>query len=292
MATRTPQTIGLLGMGQMGAAVARLLSDAGWRVVTACDGRSDRTREAARAAGAEDVGTLDTLVHEAPAVLSIMGSADAVEVAEALARAVSAKDSRLRVYAECNLIAPADMRAIGARFAKAGVATLDIGIVGPPPGGGVNPVLYVAGPEDDLIDALASSGLEMRHIGSELGRASALKVYSAAVWQGCVALVAEVVEAAENEGLGAMLVSDLASRQPQIFEWFEEALPHAQPRAARWTPDMQVVSRTMEHAGRSGAYHAAAGEYYALMAERFVQCAGTDPVRALLQAHQKMKEDQ
>ena len=73
-------TIGLLGIGEMGSAVARTLG-VHTQVVTTLEGRSARTRTNAEAAGVKDVGSVDEMVRQSDLVLSVLASDTAPFVA-------------------------------------------------------------------------------------------------------------------------------------------------------------------------------------------------------------------
>ena len=90
-------TIAVLGTGNMGHAVGRALRHRGPRVITALDGRSDRSRELAELAGIEDRGDVTTLIREADIVLSILPPRAAAEFAGEAASAMASSRNRANV---------------------------------------------------------------------------------------------------------------------------------------------------------------------------------------------------
>ncbi len=68
----TVKTVAVVSAGDMGHAVGAVLAGSGLEVITALDGRSQRTRDLAAKAGMVDVGDADTLVARAEIVLSII----------------------------------------------------------------------------------------------------------------------------------------------------------------------------------------------------------------------------
>ncbi len=92
------------------SAVGGALVRAGYRVVTAGEGRSAPSRKLAAEAGIEDLGSLEAVVREAALVLSIVPPAAAPSFAASAVRAMRAAGTR-PVFADCNAVAPATVQA-------------------------------------------------------------------------------------------------------------------------------------------------------------------------------------
>src|SRR4026208_1102649 len=103
------RSVALISPGDMGQAVGALLVRGGVRVLTCVEGRSERTRGLARAAGFPELATLECLVREPGLLLSIVPPAQAVAVARDVAGALGATGSRL-TYVDCNAAAPRTAR--------------------------------------------------------------------------------------------------------------------------------------------------------------------------------------
>ena len=99
------ERVGVMSPGDMGQAVAIRLKARGLNVCTALERRSERSRVLAREAGLTDVGTLERLVAECDAVLSIMDPGAAVDFAGAAAHALHTT-GRHTLIVDCNAIAP------------------------------------------------------------------------------------------------------------------------------------------------------------------------------------------
>ena len=91
------ETIAVMSPGDMGSAVGAALRNSGLRVITALDGRSERTRELAANSGIEDVGDLKSVVQEADLVLSIMVPDRAEQLAAAIAEEIEKLDDFIRM---------------------------------------------------------------------------------------------------------------------------------------------------------------------------------------------------
>ena len=76
------QTVGILSPGDMGQAIASVLSQNGMRTVAALDDRSDRTRQLAQEGKIEDIGSLKRLVAESDVLLSVLVPSVAKQAAE------------------------------------------------------------------------------------------------------------------------------------------------------------------------------------------------------------------
>jgi 3-hydroxyisobutyrate dehydrogenase-like beta-hydroxyacid dehydrogenase len=119
------KTVGVVGLGIMGGAIARNLVDRGWRVFGS-DANRDRCRELA-ATGVEILTTVGALVHAAPVILTSLPSpAAAGAVASEIARAAAPK----RVVAELSTLAIADKLAFHERLVAAGHVALDCPLSG------------------------------------------------------------------------------------------------------------------------------------------------------------------
>jgi 3-hydroxyisobutyrate dehydrogenase-like beta-hydroxyacid dehydrogenase len=238
-------TVGIVSAGEMGSGVGRLLHRSGVRVVTTTDGRGERTRERAAAAGMEDVGSLAAVVREADVLLSILPPGRALELAEAVGRDAGP------LYADCNAISPATARAIGAAV---GGRYVDAGIIGGPSA----PRIYVSGPHAAELTALP---LDVRSLGGEIGQASALKMCYAALTKGLSALITESMVAADANGVTAALRDELADSQPQFLAGADR-LPGVVAKAYRWVAEMEEIAATFEEAGMTPRMHLGAADVY------------------------------
>ena len=68
----TINTIAIQSPGDMGHEIGRVLVNGGYKVVSALEGRSKRTRDLAKSGGIIDVGSLENLYDDVDVILSIM----------------------------------------------------------------------------------------------------------------------------------------------------------------------------------------------------------------------------
>lgn len=259
-------TVAVLSPGEMGHAIGRTLHDNGARAITALEGRSGRTVDLARAAGIEDVGTLERAVEEADLLLSVLPSAAAPGLGSAVAGLVRGR-ARAPLFVECNALAPPTVRTIADEVERAGAKVVDVGIVGSPPSGGRSPKFYVSGPHADALLVLRQHGLDVRPMGPKIGQASGLKMCYAALTKGFAALGTELLIAAEKMELLDPLLAEFADSQGAQLQWLERSVPGMPPKSRRWVSEMQEIAATLGSVGQSSGYHEAASAFFARVGE-------------------------
>ena len=154
-------TIAIMSPGDMGHAVGAVLRQGGLRVVAELGARSARTRMLAGRAGIEAVADDAALVREADMLLSILAPAEALALAERIARAVR-ETGATPLYVDCNAIAPQTARRIAEITEAAGARFVDAGIIGPPPKPGATATrFYASGRDTATFARLRDFGLEV-----------------------------------------------------------------------------------------------------------------------------------
>jgi 3-hydroxyisobutyrate dehydrogenase-like beta-hydroxyacid dehydrogenase len=265
--------VGLVGCGSMGSAIGARLRDGGVRVVVALDGRSDRTRRLAAEAGVEDVGGLDVLVRDAAVVLSVVPPGAAADVAEAIA---SATGEARPLVADLNAIAPATALAIEARLAERGLETVDGSISGPPPHAPSTTRIYLSGGRAAEVAALPLTGVERVLVGAEVGLASAVKMCTASVYKGRVALLAQALRTAQAYGVVEHVLDDLVDTGLANRGRTGGTIGKASAKAWRYVPEMEQIAATQAEAGLTPELFRAIADVYAELAERAVADAPED----------------
>src|SRR5450631_2833938 len=95
------ETIGVMSPGDMGQAVAQQLKSKGFKVCTALDQRSARSKTLAREAGLTDVGSIGRLTEQCEVILSIMNPGAALEFSSEMAQALRTNQRR-PLFVDCN----------------------------------------------------------------------------------------------------------------------------------------------------------------------------------------------
>lgn len=237
--------VGILSPGDMGAAMGRVLSDAGVEVLTCLDGRSELTRLRAAEAGIADC-PLDELVSRTSVILSVLVPAEATATAALVAVAMR-RTGAAPVYADCNAIAPRTVLAMERVIRDAGAPFIDAGIIGPPPGPGRSTRIHCSGPDTAPLQALRAFGLDIRRVGPEVGQASGLKMVYAASTKGTTALWTELMVAARALGLGDALLAEFGDSPTAAAHL--RAIPSMPRRARRWVGEMEEIAATFADLG-------------------------------------------
>ena len=253
-------TVGISSPGEMGHAVARILVDNGLSVIACLDGRSERSRERAAAAGIEAVPTLAEVARRAGIFLSILPPAHARE----MARQVAATGESI-TYVDCNAVSPATAVAIGATAEAAGLTFIDAGIVGPPPLKEGTTRFYASGERVEEFAALSRYGLDVRVVGEEIGQASGLKMCYASQTKGRYAIFIESLVAARRLGCYDLLVEELKMSQSATLADTEKSVPNIPAKAGRWIAEMEEIAATFAEAGMTDRlFHGVADMYRAI----------------------------
>lgn len=259
------KTVAVMGIGDMGHAVGRVLRESDIRVITCLAGRSEHTRNLAENAGITDVENLELMVSEADVILSIMPPSAAAEFANDIASVLKLTGETL-MYVECNAIAPDTTRRIEAMITSAGAGYTDAGIIGSAPGRpGSPPRFYASGPNLEPILDLDGKGIKVIPMGSEIGRASSIKMCYAGLTKGTTTLLTAVATAAESLGITEELSAELASSQSAAYDGMKRAVPRLPLDAGRWIGEMEEIAMTFASAGVTDKFHQAARDIFLLL---------------------------
>jgi len=241
----------------MGAAIGACLAKRGLRVVWASAGRGTATRSRAKAAGLEDLGSLESALTAAEIALSVCPPHGALALAREVARLGFGG-----IYVDANAISPETARNVGRAVEKSGASFVDGGIIGPPPVEGGRSRMYLSGGHAKDVAALfAGSNMEAIRLAGPAGAASALKACYAGWTKGASALLAAIRALAEAEGVEAALLAEWKLSQPDLQKRSEAVTAQAR-KAWRWIGEMEEIAASFEAAGLPGGFHLAAADLY------------------------------
>jgi len=230
----------------MGSAVGGSLLRGGARVVATVAGRSSRTARLAGEAGLELLPSLEDVVAGADAVLSIVPPDQAEAVAAELAGA--------RLLVDLNAVSPETARRISHE--------VDGSISGPPPAAAASTRIYLSGPRAAEVAALPFDGVQVVVVGDDVGLASAVKMSTASVYKGSVALLAQALRAADGYGVLGHVLDDLG----ELASNAGLRIARAAAKADRYVGEMHEISAAQAAAGLDPALFEAMARLYAELA--------------------------
>lgn len=264
----------MLHPGNMGAALAACVDG---QVFWASEERSQGTATRAREVGVVDLGSLDSVVAAVDVVLSVCPPAAAVEVAEQVSGL--GFDG---LYVDVNAVSPATARQISRLFTR----FVDGGVVGPPPSSSraSQPApadsmpskgndssgtrLYLSGREASEVAALfAGSAVHTHVVGSDPGRASALKMSYAAWTKGTSALLLSVAALATSEEVIDELLDEWDMSIPELRERLGRVSGRIGKKAWRFVGEMEEIADTYSDAKLPNGFHLAAADIYSRLAD-------------------------
>jgi 3-hydroxyisobutyrate dehydrogenase-like beta-hydroxyacid dehydrogenase len=260
-------TVAVIAPGNMGAGVAKRLTEQNVTVLTSLTGRSAASAKRAQGAGMQPVE--DRQLAEADFVLSIVPPGEALALAQRLAPILTAANTN-PVYVDCNAVSPAALLAIAETIAPTGCPFVDAGIIGPPPTpGSTNTKFYASGSAANSFAALNDYGLIVRVLDGPLTAASALKMSYAGITKGFTALGAAMMLAATRGGSAEALKTEMAESIPDLSAFLTRNTPRMYSKAYRWVAELDEISTFVGKDFPESDMFAAAARLYERIAQDF-----------------------
>lgn len=235
-------TIALIGFGEAGSTFARA---AAWGA-RACAWDLLPARQAAMAeCGVGVAGAASEAMARAGLVLSLVTADQALHAAQAYAAAMP----KGAIWCDMNSVAPETKRAAAEALEAAGGSYVDVAVLAP-----VNPArlgvpLLVAGPAaEDAEAALRDAGFSnVRVVGAEVGKASAIKMIRSVMVKGIEALTDEMMAAAQAAGVMDEVLASLDASE-KTLGWSERAaynLERMHSHGLRRAAEMEESAQTL-----------------------------------------------
>jgi len=257
--------VAVIAPGAMGAAVGKRLVDNGVTVLTSLDGRSNETRERAKAAGM--TAAKDDDIARADFILSILPPGDALSLAQRFVPTLSASNAK-PTYVDCNAINPKTVDRVAAVLAPTDCPFVDAGIIGQPPKpGNAGPRIYASGAAAPRFARLRDYGLDVRVLDGAISAASALKMSYAGITKGTQAIGAAMMLAAMRTGTADSLMAELQGSQKEMLAWLKRQLTMMPPKAYRWVAEMEEIAGFVGDDPASRELYEGAAEFYQRFAE-------------------------
>ncbi|MDW8308808.1 MAG: NAD(P)-dependent oxidoreductase, partial [Verrucomicrobiales bacterium] len=207
-----PERIGFVGVGRMGANMARRLKDVGYPVVAVYDVRSESAQALAQELGAEACSTLARVTELSDVIFTVVTDDKAMRTIFASGKKADSllQGAAGKVFVNCATVTPGVHREVEKLARKAGAESLEGCMASSIPQARDGKLYLMCGGAEatfnrvkPILEKLSNDGQSMRYIGPA-GRAAEVKAL--------VNMVMNINTAAlaEGLGLGAALGLDLA----------------------------------------------------------------------------------
>jgi putative dehydrogenase len=249
------KTVGIVGLGIMGGAIARNLVDRGWRVI-GYDTDAARRAELAKAnvTIAADTGQV---AHEAPIIMTSLPNPPAVEN---VAQAIANSGQPPRIVVELSTLTIADKLRFEAVLNKAGHVALDCPLSGTGAQAKNRDLIVYASGDSDAIARCAGLFSDFAKQSADLGRygnGSRMKFVANHLVAIHNVATAEAMILAERAGLDPKMVVEMVGpgaggsrmfqmRAPMMVEGVYEP---ATMKVSTWKKDMAVIAEFADEVG-------------------------------------------
>lgn len=232
-------TAALIGFGEAGRTFAHA---GGWGTrVSVFDIAPARLA----AAGASGRSSAAAALAGAPLVLSLVTADQALSAALADAPLLSPG----AIWCDCNSVAPDTKRAAATAIEAAGGRYVDVAVLAPVHPARLAVPLLLAGPAaDEAMQALQALGFSnIRVVGAEIGRASAIKMVRSVMVKGIEALTDEMMAAARAAGVVEEVLASLDASE-KVLPWADRAhynLERMTTHGLRRAAEMEEAAKTL-----------------------------------------------
>jgi len=254
--------IGILHPGEMGISIAASAINNGHQVFWMSQSRSDKTRARAENHNLIEIDSLFRFCQICEMIISVCPPHSAEEVAMSVLEA-----GFQGLYLDANAISPQRAAKIGHMLNVNNIRFVDGGIIGGPAWRPKETWLYLSGKHSDEIAGCFVNGpLEIKIMGNEIGKASALKMCYAAYSKGTTALLAAILAAAESLAVGNELNELWDMDNAGFSEQANRRATRVTAKAWRFEGELLEIASTFENVGLPSGFHEAAAEIYRRMA--------------------------
>ena len=180
------------------------------------------------------------------------------------------------VVVDLNAVSPGSAREIASLLGAAGIEAVDGAISGPPPVAPGTTRIYLSGRRAEAVAALPLEGVERVVVGDGPDLASAVKMCTASVYKGRVALLAQALRTARAHGVVEHVLDDLVDTGLADRDHTGATLARASAKAWRYVAEMEEIAATQSEAGLTPDLFRALAVVYADLADRAVAVAPED----------------
>lgn len=238
--------VALIGFGEAGSTFARA---GGWSArARAYDVLPQRAAIMAELGLFAAASAADAL-QDAPLVLSLVTADSALAAAQSAAPLLAPG----AIWCDMNSVAPETKRAAARVIEAAGGRYVDVAVLAPVNPSRMDVPLLLASPvASEAAEALRRMGfINLRVVGPEVGRASAIKMIRSVMVKGVEALTAEMMLAADAAGVADEVLASLDASE-KVKPWAEKATYNLERMAThglRRAAEMEEVAKTLTALG-------------------------------------------
>ena len=232
----------------MGAALAEVLLNRGFDVITTLAGRSPRSAEYCERSGVATRKCLADVVSEADVIISTVTPDAAVAVASRVGREAARLDASL-IYVDANSISPQTIGRIADEFRDSNVQFVDAAIHGLASRLTTQVTIFVSGSTSGVVSGLFGTDVRVRILGDEPGNASLMKMTLGGMSKGIIGLFLQSSLLAQHFGMADEFCDELGHYYPDILNFVERSLPTYGQHAARRAAEMRELETTLGVAG-------------------------------------------
>lgn len=272
-------TVAILSLGEMGTAVAKRLQGSGVHVVSCSAGRSAATARRGQEAGIACLPSLDDVVRQAEAIISLVTPFGATPLAHDVANAMEHTGCR-PLFVDGNAIGPSTALDIAGII---GPMFVDGCIIGTARELAGHATFYLSGQRAREAAEIIEPAVRTEILGDQASQASGFKILYAGLTKGMSALGAELLLAADRLGLFEQIFAKYQADHPGVATFFQHTLPGLPPRSARRSQEMHELASTLEGLGLTAYMAHGAEQALAMIAEQFTGDDGAAEWQRLLQ---------
>ena len=255
--------IGILHPGEMGISIAASAINNGHQVFWMSQSRSDKTRARAEKYDLVEIDSLFRFCQICEMIISVCPPHVAEEVAKSVLEA-----GFQGLYLDANAISPQRAIKIGHMLNVNDIRFVDGSLIGGPAWTPKEAWLYLSGkPSDEIARSFLNGPLEIKTIGDEIGKASALKMCYAAYSKGTTALLAAILATAESLDVRSELYELWDGDNSGFSEQAARRVTRATAKAWRFEGELFEIASTFQNEGLPGGFHESAAEIYHRMAD-------------------------
>jgi len=246
--------VGFIGFGEAGFHIAKGLRGAGADRITAYDihahtpGRGELIERRADEGGVALAGSSRELAASCSILLSTVTASSALEAAEQTTPFLETR----HLYVDLNSVSPATKQSIDAAVRATGARFVEGAIMSPVPQHGHRvPILLGGEGAPEFAEAMTPLGMRLEVLGTDVGRAAAVKMFRSIVVKGLEALLFECVLGASRYDAEKRVFDSLGETFPGI-DWDKLAnymvgrvVVHGERRAR----EMEEVAATLRALG-------------------------------------------